>query len=286
MVTWVLYLSIGIVIGGMAGFYFAKLSDLSKKQKLALENKLQQTEQELVAYKDQVSSHFRETASLINTMTESYQKVHEHLVKGSVELCNHTVEVNTITVSPSQLLANSDSKIPDTMEVTADNATADQAESEAPNVVTHPQQQVDNNKNRAKRTNLENRDNKIKDVNIASNDSQDDINSSATQATVDNMESSVMESSVANSSAITKAVGDDQTARSVDRTSSKIDAASPGLSPLAAKTASSTASHSAHDENGDSSPNDMVVTETMAVAEDFDEKSDSHSQHPDGRTVH
>ena len=105
MITWVLYLCIGIVIGGMAGFYFAKLDDFSKKQKQQLEDKLQKTEQELVEYKDQVTAHFIETANLINNMTESYQKVHEHLAKGSVELCNNAVEVNKLTVSSDQLLS-------------------------------------------------------------------------------------------------------------------------------------------------------------------------------------
>ena len=48
MVTWVLYLCIGIVIGGMAGFYFAKMDDFSRKQKKALEEKLQKSEEELI----------------------------------------------------------------------------------------------------------------------------------------------------------------------------------------------------------------------------------------------
>lgn len=120
MITWVLYLCIGIVIGGMAGFYFAKLDDFSKKQKQALEDKLHKTEQELVEYKDQVTAHFIETADLINNMTESYQKVHEHLAKGSVELCNNAVEVNKLTVSSDQLLSaqKSGSNVHDAGEVT------------------------------------------------------------------------------------------------------------------------------------------------------------------------
>ena len=52
MITWVLYLCIGVVIGGMAGFYFAKLDDFSKKQKQDLEEKLHKSERELVEYKD------------------------------------------------------------------------------------------------------------------------------------------------------------------------------------------------------------------------------------------
>jgi hypothetical protein len=106
MITWVLYLCIGVIIGGMAGFYFAKLDDFSRKQKQELEEKLHQSERELVEYKDQVTTHFKETAILVNNMTESYQKVHEHLAQGSVELCNNAVEVNKLTVSSNQLLSS------------------------------------------------------------------------------------------------------------------------------------------------------------------------------------
>lgn len=121
MVTWVLYLCIGLVIGGMAGFYFAKMDDFSRKQKKSLEEKLQKTEQELVAYKDQVTDHFKETATLINSMTESYQKVHEHLAQGVVQLCNNAIEVEKLQVSPNQLLTES-----------KDQSVTEQAESEAP----------------------------------------------------------------------------------------------------------------------------------------------------------
>ena len=151
MVTWVLYLCIGIVVGGMAGFYFAKLDDFSKKQKRELEEKLRHSEQELIGYKDQVTTHFRETATLINTMTESYQKVHEHLARGSVELCNNAIEVNKLEVSPDQLLTDSAQENPaeakhigaDTgMDSAAETASTEKAESEAPKD-TH------NNKNKS-----------------------------------------------------------------------------------------------------------------------------------------
>jgi len=99
MVTWVLYLCIGVVIGGVAGFYFAKLDDFSKKQKRALEEKLKTSESELLDYKLQVTHHFKETAELVNNMTESYQKVHEHLAIGAGTLCNNEVEVNRIKVT-------------------------------------------------------------------------------------------------------------------------------------------------------------------------------------------
>ena len=70
-------------------------------------------------------------------MTESYQKVHEHLANGSVELCNNAVEVNKLTVSSNQLPSSAlHGKIPHAEEVT------NLAESEAPKTET-----VDNNNN-------------------------------------------------------------------------------------------------------------------------------------------
>ena len=133
MVTWVLYLCIGLVIGGMAGFYFAKMDDFSRKQKKSMEEKLQKTEQELMAYKDQVTDHFKETATLINGMTESYQKVHEHLAQGVVQLCNNPIEVEKLQVSPNQLLTES-----------KDQSVTEKAESEAPK--TNIKEAVNNNR--------------------------------------------------------------------------------------------------------------------------------------------
>ena len=123
MITWVLYLCIGVIIGGMAGFYFAKLDDFTKKQKQALEEKLRQSEQELISYKDQVTSHFVETAELINDMTESYQKVHEHLALGSIELCNNAVEVNKLTVSSEQLSKPSSNKTQSANQISDETVT-------------------------------------------------------------------------------------------------------------------------------------------------------------------
>jgi uncharacterized membrane-anchored protein YhcB (DUF1043 family) len=141
MVTWVLYLCIGLVIGGMAGFYFAKMDDFSRKQKKSLEEKLQKTEQELITYKDQVTDHFKQTATLINNMTESYQKVHEHLAQGVVQLCSNAIEVEKLQVSPNQLLTES-----------KDQPVTESAESEAPK--TNIKEAVNKNKEDIKAANV------------------------------------------------------------------------------------------------------------------------------------
>lgn len=107
MVTWVLYLCIGVVIGAVAGFYFGRLDDFGSKQKSQLQQKLVNTEQELQDYKQQVKKHFVETSTLINSLTDSYQAVHEHLAKGVSTLCNSEIEVNRLEVIQKTALLKS-----------------------------------------------------------------------------------------------------------------------------------------------------------------------------------
>ena len=62
---------------------------------LSRENKTQQLEVELnelkghfTDYRDQVTRHFMQTSSLVQTMTESYRDVYEHLASGAKRLCD------------------------------------------------------------------------------------------------------------------------------------------------------------------------------------------------------
>ena len=104
MVTWVLFLGIGLIIGVIAGLYFARLDDVSNKQKIALQQKLDQSEQELSAYKSQVTDHFLKTAALVNSMTESYKAVHEHLSLGATKLCGSEVSVEQLEMPATKRL--------------------------------------------------------------------------------------------------------------------------------------------------------------------------------------
>ena len=106
MVTWVLFLGIGLVFGIIAGVYFARLDDVSNSQKKILQQKLDVAEQQLKTYQAQVTEHFLQTASLVNSMTESYKAVHEHLTMGARELCDSEVNVAQLEMPPSKLLSN------------------------------------------------------------------------------------------------------------------------------------------------------------------------------------
>ena len=89
MVSWVVYIAIGLIIGGAAGFFLGRLDDFSQKEKQAMQDKLDQAQKEMANYKHEVTEHFVATAGLVNNLTESYQAVHEHLAKGAKSLCDH-----------------------------------------------------------------------------------------------------------------------------------------------------------------------------------------------------
>lgn len=47
-----------------------------------LEDKLESSEKVLQKYQSEVADHFSQSATLINELTNSYKKVHEHMVNG------------------------------------------------------------------------------------------------------------------------------------------------------------------------------------------------------------
>lgn len=104
MITWVLFLGIGMVVGIVAGMYFARLDDVSNSQKKILQQKLDLAEQQLSTYKSQVSEHFLQTASLVNSMTESYKAVHAHLAAGARELCGNQIAEMQLEMPATKLL--------------------------------------------------------------------------------------------------------------------------------------------------------------------------------------
>jgi uncharacterized membrane-anchored protein YhcB (DUF1043 family) len=52
-----------------------------------VERKLDQVLQDKKAYEDEVVEHFTDTAKLLNSLTDSYREVHNHLASGAAELC-------------------------------------------------------------------------------------------------------------------------------------------------------------------------------------------------------
>jgi len=111
MITWVIFLAVGILIGIGVGIYMSRLDDEAKRTQNSLNQQLQQKDQEMTAYKEQVNSHFVTTASLVNNMTESYRAVHEHLTTGVNNLCQDGADVNSIPFENKKMIAEESATI-------------------------------------------------------------------------------------------------------------------------------------------------------------------------------
>ncbi len=87
--------AIGVVtfaLGIACGAAFAYLmSGNGRRRTTELQEELGQLQQEFNSYRDQVGEHFRKTSELVQTMTDSYRNVYEHLASGSEVLCQDPV---------------------------------------------------------------------------------------------------------------------------------------------------------------------------------------------------
>lgn len=83
--TAVLFLIVGVVVG-------VALSKLLGKgpSNNELQQKLEDTQDQFEKYQEDVGTHFEQTATLVNKMTDSYREVHEHLSKGAQTLAEES----------------------------------------------------------------------------------------------------------------------------------------------------------------------------------------------------
>lgn len=76
-----------LVFGLLAGLLLGRRSSSGNQKYREVERKLDQVLQDKKAYEDEVVEHFSDTAKLLNSLTESYRDVHNHLAKGAATLC-------------------------------------------------------------------------------------------------------------------------------------------------------------------------------------------------------
>lgn len=83
--VWIIAI-VALAVGVLIGFLMGK-SGSSETQRKTLEAELNGSRAEMDRYKKEVTSHFEQTASLVNELTEQYRKVHQHLATGAQALC-------------------------------------------------------------------------------------------------------------------------------------------------------------------------------------------------------
>jgi uncharacterized membrane-anchored protein YhcB (DUF1043 family) len=76
-------LLVGLGLGALLG---RSMSAQGQKNR-ELENRLDLALRDKEAYEDEVHEHFSNTAGLLNSLTESYREVHNHLAMGAATLC-------------------------------------------------------------------------------------------------------------------------------------------------------------------------------------------------------
>ncbi len=78
---------IGLAVGLGIGVLLAQRVTPSGQKRREAERQLDQALQEKKAYEDEVVEHFSKTAKLLNSLTDSYRDVHNHLASGAATLC-------------------------------------------------------------------------------------------------------------------------------------------------------------------------------------------------------
>ncbi|PJG83965.1 YhcB family protein [Caviibacterium pharyngocola] len=77
---------IGLVVGVVIGYILVRLTKGSVKKQVKTEAELNQVKTELNEQKQQLEKHFAESADLLKTLAQDYQKLYRHLASSSVAL--------------------------------------------------------------------------------------------------------------------------------------------------------------------------------------------------------
>jgi len=104
-------LAIGLVVGSL----LTRSLHPQEKQRKELEDKLLKAQDEHKEYQHKVTEHFVTTSTLVNSMTESYRGLHEHLASSAMHLTNPEISRQLIDAGygrisndlASEALANS-----------------------------------------------------------------------------------------------------------------------------------------------------------------------------------
>jgi hypothetical protein len=101
--------AITLLVGGAVGLLLGRRLSADGQRLRDTERKLDQMTQDKRAYENEVVEHFTQTARLLNTLTDSYRNVHNHLAAGAETLCQ---DKGPVSLERLQGGAEDDAEIP------------------------------------------------------------------------------------------------------------------------------------------------------------------------------
>lgn len=92
-----------LLIGAGLGHLVSRKNQPGDESVADLQAKLEQTEEQLKRYQQEVTEHFIQVSNLTNNMTQSYRKIHEHLATSAIRLANPEIGRQLLKAGGSQL---------------------------------------------------------------------------------------------------------------------------------------------------------------------------------------
>ena len=93
-----------LIIGSIIGALLSRSLSPQDQQNRQLESRLQESENKLRDYQNEVSEHFAETSQKVNKLTQSYKEVHEFLASSALKLTNPDISRQLIDAADGKLL--------------------------------------------------------------------------------------------------------------------------------------------------------------------------------------
>lgn len=100
LTTVIIIASITFIAGCLVSLLLTRSFSASEQKTRGLETRLQDAEESLSNYQQEVTEHFSETAKLVNNLTQNYKDVHEHLAGSALKLANVDISRQLLSANP------------------------------------------------------------------------------------------------------------------------------------------------------------------------------------------
>jgi uncharacterized membrane-anchored protein YhcB (DUF1043 family) len=101
LITLISVAAAALILGCLLGVLLTRTLSPQEQKARTLESKLQDSEKQLTQYQQEVTQHFAQTADLVNSLTQSYKDVHEHLASDALKLANVDISRQLLKSSES-----------------------------------------------------------------------------------------------------------------------------------------------------------------------------------------